>query len=129
MIKTQILILAELASKDGEFHPRELEQIQKIARAHGLSKEEVEKIIEEAEPTDWTKFDDSQRFDLLQNVVLLMKSDGQIFDEEIMFCMEVAKRLGYPLEAVMELYSVVHANLKMPDQLAKVKRKYFNTPS
>lgn len=84
----------------------------------------MDKIIEEADPIDWTKLDESDRFDMRQNVVMLMKSDGQIFDEEIMFCMEVAKRLGYPLEAVMELYSVVHANLKMPDQLAKVKRKY-----
>jgi hypothetical protein len=32
MIKTQILVLAELAGKDGEFHLRELEQIQKIGR-------------------------------------------------------------------------------------------------
>ncbi len=53
-----------------------------------------------------------------------MKVDGKIFDEEISYCMNMAKKLGYPLEAVMDLYSQVHANVKLKSEIQKIKRKY-----
>ncbi|MEQ9305587.1 MAG: hypothetical protein RJQ14_16870 [Marinoscillum sp.] len=68
--------------------------------------------------------DNNDRFDTLYHLVHLMKVEGEIFDEEIMYCLNMARKLGYPLEAVMDLYGFVHANVKLNSEINKIKRKY-----
>jgi uncharacterized membrane protein YebE (DUF533 family) len=123
--KSQISILIHLASMDGDIDDTEKELISRIGMAHGLSEEELQEYFDHPlEKIDFSKLSEDESFDTLYNLVHLMKVDGKIFDEEISYCMNMAKKLGYPLEAVMDLYSQVHANVKLKSEIQKIKRKY-----
>jgi uncharacterized tellurite resistance protein B-like protein len=126
MIETQISILTELAGRDGHIDEKETALIQRIGQAHGLTEQAVQAMINKPVQIDWNSLNLDERFDMLHNVVQLMKADGEIFDEEISYCMDVAQRLGFPLEAVMEMYPIVHSNLKLPTQVSKVRMKYMD---
>lgn len=124
MSKTSLSILIELAIRDGEIDDREHRLIHQIGEAHGLEEEEITIMIDSPPQIDYSKLSEDERFEMLYNLVRLMKVDGKIFDEEILYCLDVAKRLKYPLEAVMELYGLVHANLKLTSEINVLKRKY-----
>lgn len=125
MSKIQLSVLINLANSDGQIDESEQTLIQKIGSAHGMSVEEIEELINHPiEKVDLNKLSSSDRFDTLYNLVHLMKVDGEIFDEEIMYCLNMARKLNYPLEAVMDLYGFVHANVKLTSEINKIKRKY-----
>lgn len=124
MSKTSLSILIELAIRDGEIDDRENKLIHQIGEAHGFENEEIQVMIKNPPTIDYAQLSEDERFEMLYNLVRLMKVDGKIFDEEIMYCLDVAKKLNYPLEAVMELYGLVHANLKLTSEINKLKRKY-----
>ena len=125
MSKTKLSVLINLANSDGEVDESEKALIFKIGGAHGMSKEEIENLIENPiEKVDLKKLESDERFDTLYDLVHLMKVDGEIFDEEIMYCLNMARKLNYPLEAVMDLYGLVHANVKLTSEINKIKRKY-----
>ncbi len=125
MIKSQIALLTELAGRDGHIDEKETDLILRIGTAHGLSEDEVRELIASPVAIEWDGLSLEDRFEMLHNVVKLMKADGEIFDEEISYCMDVAHRLGFPLEAVMELYPILHANLRLPNEVSRVKNKYM----
>jgi uncharacterized membrane protein YebE (DUF533 family) len=128
MERTQIAILVNLAAKDGEIDQTERDLILRICEAHGFSQEQAEEFFKEKDtPIDFSALSVDQRFDTLHNLVQLMKVDGKIFDEEISYCMQMAKKLGYPMEAVMDLYGFVHANVKLHKEIQRIKRKYHQT--
>ena len=124
MFKNNLSILIELANQDGEIDEKEQKLIYQIGEAHGLTSEEIQELIDSPSKVDYTTLTDDERFDMLYNLVRLMKVDGKIFDEEILYCLDAAKRLSYPLEAIMELYGLVHANLKLTSEIHGLKRKY-----
>lgn len=125
MSQKQISLLINLAARDGHIDQKELDLIHKIGASHGLSKAEIKIMLDN--PKEIKNLDDlaeEERFECLYNLVHLMKVDGQIFDEEITYCMSMAQKLGYPLEAVMELYSLVHANVKLTSEINTLRSKY-----
>lgn len=125
MIKAQIALLTELAGRDGHIDERETELIMRIGTAHGLSREEIADLIQTPVAIEWDNLSLEDRFEMLHNVVALMKADNEIFDEEIRYCMDVATKLGFPLEAIMELYPILHSNLRLPSEVSRVKMKYM----
>lgn len=119
----QLYHLIKLAKQDGIIDEKELALIRRIGKAHGLTDQEINQEIESPK-CDFEDLDGADRFEVLYNLVHLMKVDGKIFDEEITYCMSMAKKLGYPLEAVMDLYGLVHANVKLTSEIQKIKNKY-----
>ena len=124
MSNTSLAILIELANRDGEIDDSELRLINQIGQAHNHTEEEINELIKNTPTIDYDKLTDDERFEMLYDLVRLMKVDGKIFDEEILYCLDVARKLGYPMEAVMELYGLVHANLKLTSEIRILKRKY-----
>lgn len=125
MSKTQLSVLINLANSDGQIDDSEKSLIIKIGRAHGMTPEDIDYMIQNpVDKVDLSKLTNEDRFDTLYNLVHLMKVDGEIFDEEIMYCLNMARKLSYPLEAVMDLYGFVHANVKLTSEINKIKRKY-----
>lgn len=124
-MSSQLSLLVNLAKTDGVIDEKEIDLIHRIGRAHGLSRESIDDIIQSPnKPEQLTELNADEKFDILYNLVHLMKVDGKVFDEEITYCMSMAKKLGYPLEAVMDLYGLVHANVKLNSEIQKLKRKY-----
>lgn len=127
MVNTQISLLINLACEDGEIDEKERELIYTIGRSHGLESNEIDALIDHPDRNlDFDTLEDEERFECLYNLVHLMKVDGQIFDEEISYCLEMARKLKYPLEAVMELYGLVHANVRLTKEINTIKKKYRN---
>lgn len=125
MSKTQLSVLINLANTDGQIDESEKRLISKIGRAHGMSPEEIDyMILHPVDKVDLSSLSNEDRFETLYNLVHLMKVDGEIFDEEIMYCLNMARKLKYPLEAVMDLYGFVHANVKLTSEINKIKKKY-----
>lgn len=125
MSTPQLSILIKLAKSDGEIDTSEEALIKKIGFAHGMSEEEIEDLVRSPDDQiDFNSLSSDDKFDTLYNLVHLMKVDGEIFDEEIMYCLNMARKLGYPLEAVMDLYGLVHANVKLTSEINKIKKKY-----
>lgn len=124
MSRTSLAILIELANRDGEIDASERRLIHQIGQAHDHDEEEINELIKNTPAINYGKLSNDERFEMLYDLVRLMKVDGKIFDEEILYCLDVARKLGYPMEAVMELYGLVHANLKLTSEIRIIKRKY-----
>ena len=129
MIKDQLNILVQLASSDGKMDDKEMSLIRTIAEAHDLSNEEVDELIKDPKPIANLEYlSQDQKFEFLYNVIQLMKSDGQVFKSEIVFCEDMAERLGYNRKVVAELSSKIYSDptITADRTLLKEKaKKYF----
>jgi uncharacterized tellurite resistance protein B-like protein len=111
MVKEQLNILIHLAASDGMMAEKELRLIRKIAEANEVSDEELNKLIDNPTPIpnlDYLTIE--QKFEFLYNVIQLMKADGQVFKSEIVFCEDMAERLGYNRKVVAELSSKIYSD-------------------
>lgn len=111
MIKEQLNVLINLAASDKLIDDRELKTIHMIGKAGGLSREEVDEMIKRPKPIgDLGTFTEDQKFENLYQLILMMKSDGQVFKSEIHFCETVAERLGYRKDVISELAAKVYSD-------------------
>ena len=116
-------MLVILALEDGNFHPREEKFIRDIARANCISEEILSQIIADRAPIgDLSSLTYDDKFEMLYNLLVMMKVDRVVMDKEIMFIQKIAFNLGFQLSAIMELYPHVHANVRDTQKL-KVLRK------
>jgi len=129
MIKDQLNILVQLASSDGKMDDKEMSLIKTIAEAHELSNDEIDKLIKDPKPIANLEYlSQDQKFEFLYNVIQLMKADGQVFKSEIVFCEDMAERLGYNRKVVAELSSKIYSDptITADRTLLKEKaKKYF----
>jgi len=129
MIKDQLNILAQLAASDGMIAEKELRLIRTIADAHELSSEEVDAILKDPKPIANLEYlSEDQKFEFLYNVIQLMKADGQVFKSEIVFCEDMAERLGYNRKVVAELSSKIYSDPTITadrNMLKEKASKYF----
>ena len=129
MIKDQLNILVQLASSDGKMDVKEMSLIKTLAEAHDLSKEDIDDLIRDPKPIANLEYlSQDQKFEFLYNVIQLMKADGQVFKSEIVFCEDMAERLGYNRKVVAELSSKIYSDptITADRTLLKEKaKKYF----
>lgn len=124
MIKEQLNILIHLATSDGMMAEKELRLIKTIAAAKEISDEEVDELIGNPKPiADLSHLTTDQRFEFLYNVIQLMKADGQVFKSEIVFCEDMAERLGYNRKVVAELSSKIYSDPSITADRNSLKEK------
>lgn len=93
--KSNLKHLVALAKADGFISDSEVDFIYKAGEKSGLKEDEVTYVLENSELIEFTSpVNDSERFEQIFNVVELMVADGQIEDEEMDFCIELALKLG-----------------------------------
>lgn len=96
MVKDQLNVLINLAASDNTVADKEAKVIHLIAKANGISKDEVEAMLRKPQPIgSLDSLAEDQKFENLYHLIQLMKSDGQVFKSEIHFCEQVAEKLGY----------------------------------
>ena len=94
--RKQINILIQLASSDKHFSGIEREKILKLASKRNFPESEVKKLIVSPEPIETLgALSMDQRFEYLLSCIDLMLADKKIFDSEILFCRDVAIKLGF----------------------------------
>src|SRR5882762_11384104 len=111
MIKEQRNVLINLAASDNSVAEKESKTIHVIAKANGISREEVEEMLKKPQPIgSLSSLTEDQKFENLYHLIQLMKSDGQVFKSEIHFCEEIAEKLGYKKGVVAEMSSRIYSD-------------------
>lgn len=123
-----INILVQLAKIDGETDEAELELIRQIGVSNKVSDEDIEEIIEKTKAADTipslTHLSREEKINLMSNLVMVMKIDGKIHKEEMKFCMNVLKKLGYKEDALFDLVSTTYIDSRLDDvELDKIKAR------
>lgn len=94
--KKLINILIQLAEADKHFAKAEREMIFKIAKEKIFPEESVTALIKNPEPIDTLgALSQEQKFDYLYTTIELVFADHNIFDSEVLFCKNVAIKLGF----------------------------------
>jgi hypothetical protein len=107
----QLSVLVHLSRVDKYVAPSESKLIHYIGALNGLSKDQIETLIDHPKPMptlDGVNEDD--RLEYLLNIVQLMKVDGKVFTSEIEFCEKIALKLGYLPGVIAELSQFTYAD-------------------
>ncbi len=94
--KKLINILIQLAEADKHFARAERDMIFRIAKDKNFPEESVTALIRNPEPIESLgALSHDQKFDYLYAIIELVFADHNIFDSEILFCKNVAIKLGF----------------------------------
>jgi uncharacterized membrane protein YebE (DUF533 family) len=111
MITRQLNILIQLATIDGTLAGKERKLIEHIAKVNNVDDELIKKLLSQPEPIpDLQHLSEEERFEYLYMVIQLMKVDGQVFKSEIVFCENIAEKLGYKKKVVAELSKNIYSD-------------------
>lgn len=128
MLKEQLKILIKLATIDNELAEKEASLIEKIGKANGITEDEIYGMMKNPEPfKNLDTLSEDQRFEYLYNIIQLMKIDGKVYKSEIVFCQDIAERLGFKKKAVAELSKGIFSDPSITsdrEELKKRLRKY-----
>lgn len=117
--RKQINILVQLAEADKHFASIEKERIFEIARERNFPVDEVKALIRNPEPIGTLgALSDTTRFEYLITCVELMLIDQKVFNSEMLFCKNVAIKLGFRQSVIEFLVDTFHSHSK--DELQKI---------
>ena len=127
--KSELNILINLAASDNKVEDKEAKLIHAIAKANGIEKDDVDAMIRNPKPiADASGMTQEEKFAHLYYLIQLMKMDGQVFRSEIVFCEQVAEKLGFKKGVVGELSAHIDSDPSITsdrDMLWKKARKCF----
>jgi len=122
--KAELNVLINLAASDRKVADRESKLIHTIAKANGISKEEVDQLLSSPKPIgSINSLTNDEKFEHLYNLIQLMKMDGQVFRSEIVFCENIADRLGFKKTVVAEISQHVYSDPSITADRDMVKQK------
>jgi uncharacterized tellurite resistance protein B-like protein len=94
--RKQLNILIQLAEADKHFAKTEREMIFKIAKDRNFSEDLVNSLIRNPEPIDTLgALSSEQKFEYLMSCIDLVFADHNVFESEIIFCKNIAIKLGF----------------------------------
>lgn len=129
--KEELNILINLAASDNTIAERESKLIHMVGKANGLTKEEIEELINHPKPiTQLGTMTNDEKFEHLYYLIQMMKMDGQVFKSEIQFCESIAEKLGYKKSVVGELSAHIYSDPSITadrQMLRKKAEKYIRT--
>jgi uncharacterized tellurite resistance protein B-like protein len=96
-LKSHLANLVAIANSDGDFSVAEKRLIFDIGVKNGLSIDEVKKIIKsDAKSIEFkAPENDAERFEELFDLVSMMQADGEVSEDELSNCIEIAEKLGF----------------------------------
>lgn len=130
---SRMKLLINLAKVDGQIADKEKNHLITIGRANGIYPDEIYPLFTQNHhvvvPEDLSA---DEKFDLLFSLVQLMKLDERMYREEIMFCGQVAAKLGYDKHVMFELLSHVRSGrmeANEVDDLKQIVQKFLEKPN
>lgn len=122
--KSELNVLINLAASDRNVADREAKLIHLIASANGISKEEVDQMVANPKPIgNIDSLTNEEKFEHLYYLIQLMKMDGQVFRSEIVFCEQIADKLGFKKAVVGEISQHVYSDPSITADRDMVKQK------
>ena len=105
--------LVILAMADGRIEKSELASIAAVCAREGISESDLKRCIENPDSIDFAMpTDEGTKLRYIKDLVLLMMSDGDIDDREIVWCKLVAEKLGYRHEVTDAMVLGIIAEIK-----------------
>jgi uncharacterized membrane protein YebE (DUF533 family) len=127
--KAELNVLINLAASDNSVAEREAKLIHMIGKANGISVDEINKMLQNPQPiSNIASLTPDQKFEHLYFLIQLMKMDGQVFRSEVVFCEQIAERLGYKRSVVAEISQHVYSDPSITadrDMIRKKADKYL----
>jgi uncharacterized membrane protein YebE (DUF533 family) len=127
--KAEINVLINLAASDRNVAEKEAKLIHSIGKANGVSTEEIDLMLNS--PRAIGSIDTltpEEKFAHLYYLIQLMKMDGLVFRSEIVFCEQIAEKLGFKKSVVGELSQHIYSDPSITsdrEMLWKKAEKYF----
>ena len=122
--KAELNVLINLAASDKNVAERESKLIHTIGKANGISKEEIDNMLQNPKPISHVgTLTDDQKFEHLYYLIQLMKMDGQVFRSEIVFCEHIAEKIGYKKGVVAEISQHVYSDPSITADRNMIKAK------
>src|SRR5687768_14649598 len=129
--KSELNVLINMSASDRNVASRESKLIHTIGKANGIAKDEVDSMLQNPRPIggiDSLTID--EKFEHLYRLIQLMKMDGQVFRSEVVFCEQIAEKLGYKKAVVGEISQHVYSDPSITsdrDMLKKKAEKYLKS--
>lgn len=127
--RAELNVLINLAASDKNVAERESKLIHLIGKANGLSVEEIDTMLQNPKPIgNIDTLTPEEKFEHLYYLIQLMKMDGQVFRSEIIFCEQIADRLGFKKGVVGELSQHIYSDPTITadrDMLIKKAEKFL----
>jgi hypothetical protein len=115
-------LLINLAKIDGQIADKEKNHLVAIGRANGIYPDEIYPLFTQShEVVVPDNLSADEKFELLLSLIQLMKLDERMYREEIVFCGQVAARLGYDRHVMFELLSLVKSGRMNATEKAALK--------
>jgi uncharacterized tellurite resistance protein B-like protein len=122
--KAELNVLINLAASDRNVAERESKLIHLIAKANGISKEDVDSLLNSPHPIgNINSLTADEKFEHLYQLIQLMKMDGQVFRSEIVFCEQIAEKVGFKKAVVAEISQHVYSDPSITADRDMVKTK------
>ena len=117
--RKQLNILIQLAEADKHFAKSERELIFRIAKERQFSEETVTELIKTPEPIESLgALPIDQKFEYLLSCIDLVFADHNVFESEIIFCKNIAIKLGFK-KAIID-YFVENYPIKTKEELREI---------
>jgi uncharacterized tellurite resistance protein B-like protein len=122
--KAELNVLINLAASDKNIAERESKLIHLIGKANGIPTEEINQMLKNPQPIhDSSSLTPDEKFEHLYFLIQLMKMDGQVFRSEVVFCEQMAEKLGYKKGVVGEISQHVYSDPSITADREMIKRK------
>jgi uncharacterized membrane protein YebE (DUF533 family) len=122
--KAELNVLINLAASDRNVAEKESKLIHTIGKANGISTDEINKMLQSPQPIEnLHTLTDDQKFEHLYFLIQLMKMDGQVFRSEVVFCEQIAEKLGYKKAVVAEISQHVYSDPSITADRDMIKKK------
>jgi uncharacterized membrane protein YebE (DUF533 family) len=122
--KAELNVLINLAASDRNVAEKESKLIHMIGKANGIPTEEINQMMKSPQPiNDLSNLTADEKFSHLYYLIQLMKMDGQVFRSEIVFCEQIAEKLGYKKGVVAEVSQHVYSDPSITADRSMIKKK------
>jgi len=122
--KKQLNILIQLAEADKHFAKIEREMIFRIAKERNFPEETVQDLIRYPEPIESLgALSNEQKLEYLLSALELVFVDQNVFESEVIFCKNIAIKLGFKKHVVD--YLMEHFGKKSRDEFRAIILKDF----
>ncbi len=122
--KAELNVLINLAASDKNVSEKEAKLIQAIGKANGIPAEEIKQMMQNPSPiNNLSALTNEEKFEHLYYLIQLMKMDGQVFRSEVVFCEEIAEKLGYKRSVVGEISQHVYSDPSITADREMIRKK------
>ncbi|HEY0656662.1 MAG TPA: TerB family tellurite resistance protein [Chryseosolibacter sp.] len=122
--KAELNVLINLAASDKNVADRESKLIHMIGKANGISTEDINAMLKNPQPiNNMSSLTNDEKFTHLYYLIQLMKMDGQVFRSEVVFCEQIAEKLGYKKAVVAEISQHVYSDPSITADRDMIKKK------